>query len=56
MNCCICPKEATGSFLGEKKEYPYCDKHKAEISIAIDMLEEDSKAVEKLKRKYQKKK
>jgi hypothetical protein len=56
MNCLLCEKEASGSFIGEKKEYPYCEKHKAEISIGINMLEDDKKAIERLQKKYKGKK
>lgn len=56
MNCCICSAPSSENIKVGKKEYGYCSKHKTDILIASDLLEEDPKAIEKLVNKYSKKK
>jgi hypothetical protein len=56
MNCYLCDKPSIGSTVVGKKEVDYCTKHQIEIMVASDAVEEDPKALEKLKNKYKGKK
>lgn len=56
MKCFLCEKESTGSVDTGSKEIHHCDKHKIEIMLAFDTLEDDPKALERLQKKYKGKK
>lgn len=56
MNCYLCEKGSLGSIIVGKKEINYCDKHKIEIMVAADTIEDDPKALERLQKKYKGKK
>jgi hypothetical protein len=58
MNCFLCGNKATGRFTPDLdiKGIPYCDKHYTDIQIALLMMDEDPKALERLQKKYKGKK
>lgn len=58
MVCILCDKVASGKITPDLdiKGIPYCDKHRTEIQVALLVLEDDPKALEKLIKKYKGKK
>lgn len=56
MNCYLCNNGSTGSINIGKKDVSYCEKHKIDILIASNEIEEDPKALERLQNKYKGKK
>lgn len=56
MCCLLCDKKSIGSIKLGVFDYDYCDKHQRDIMIAVSEMEEDSKALDKLIKKYKGKK
>lgn len=58
MSCFLCDKPEVGQIepFGMDRKVKYCKKHQQDIMIAIDALDDDPKALERLQKKYKNRK